>query len=166
LKTEKLPESKGLFNVTAELHDDMAKEAAVEFYIRKMKEIINENTSFNSNELKENTNKINLFIIYSYNRLQILFYIFIQRQLLSDRLQLFKSYRKLGGKEYEEEYIKRVEKKIKKEYQHFVKLYNSEMNIRNLQNKMQEKVERAQKEREENRKKFSKTQRCEQLLKI
>jgi hypothetical protein len=79
---------------------------------------------------------------------------FFCRQLLGESLQLFKSYRKLGGKEYEEEYASRIVKEIKIQFQHFEQLNNGNLRIKDIQNKMQNELEKAEREREENERKF------------
>jgi hypothetical protein len=73
---------------------------------------------------------------------------------LGESLQLYKSYRKLGGKEYEEGYSSRIVKEIKKQFQYFEQLNNGNLRIKEVQKKMQEELERAEKERQENERKF------------
>jgi hypothetical protein len=73
---------------------------------------------------------------------------------LGESLQLFKSYRKLGGKEYEEEYSSRIVKEIKKQFQYFEQLNNGNLRIKDVQKKMQDELERAERERQENERKF------------
>lgn len=73
---------------------------------------------------------------------------------MSESIQVYKSYNKLGGKEYEEEYTSRIVKEIKIQFQHFEQLNNGNMRLRDIQKRMQEELEKAEKERQENERKF------------
>jgi hypothetical protein len=73
---------------------------------------------------------------------------------LSESIQVYKSYNKLGGKEYEEEYTSRIVKEIKIQFQHFEQLNNGNMRLRDIQKRMQEELKKAEKERQENERKF------------
>jgi len=80
----------------------------------------------------------------------ILFY----RQILGECLELYKSYRKLGGKQYEEEYTKRIINETKDQYQYYEQLNNGNIRIKDVQKKMQHELQKFEKEREENEKRF------------
>jgi hypothetical protein len=73
---------------------------------------------------------------------------------LGECLELYRSYRKLGGREYEEEYTKRIVKETKDQYQYYEQLNNGNLRIKDVQNKMQDELQKFEKEREENEKKF------------
>ncbi len=73
---------------------------------------------------------------------------------MGESLQLYKSYRKLGGKEYEEGYSSRIFKEIKKQFQYFEQLNNGNLRIKAVQKKMQDELERAERERQENERKL------------
>jgi len=67
---------------------------------------------------------------------------------------LFKSYRKLGGKEYEEEYSSRIVKEIETQRQYFEQLNNGNLQIEGVKQKMREELTKFEREREQNERKF------------
>jgi atlastin len=155
-KSKEMPQSKSVFEATAELQHEMAKAAATDYYSRKMKDIVSSGTNpgleVNQFEKKHRFIIFNNFRIDRKNNFQafILFY----RQILGECLELYRSYRKLGGKEYEEEYTKRIVKETEDQYQYYEQLNNGNLRIKDAQKKMQDELKKFEKEREENERKF------------